>query len=421
MTNPFEAHFPRIYRDQTDLPVYRLGLEGHWCQNGWWNTWGSPLSPDGQHIAFQAVDLERQKIDAVVLDLQGHIVRRFETSQDVHDLNNYHGGGVVWSPDGSHILVDEPGYNCISRSARINAYRLSDGAKIEGASFLPPGVPRIAGSKAIDAIDMGELEKVPAPTDYGVYQVRPDGREVLRVSVQDVLDERRQKHPDFDALPDVPVDCCWEEWDATGRWFFIEFGNHTAHYCAPQKPPIANEMWIGSHDFGTLRPMIPYLAGQNGAPAPQSFLNHGSISYPNPNYATGATPAGVACVALEGGPIEHYHVGQGGGHCSLSPDRKWLVSDTYNTVEGQTNGVTEGYLVLIERATGAVHKPFRFGRKMTQPIEWWRTSGMNHGDGPLTTDGHPNWSLGGKFVTFNAMFGDFSQVCVADVSALVGA
>jgi hypothetical protein len=90
----------------------------------------------------------------------------------------------------------------------------------------------------------------------------------------------------------------------------------------------------------------------------------------------------------------------GNGHSSFSPDRQWLLTDTY---PDQTDTQT---LVLFRLSDGT---RFEIGRFLSPP----------HIRGEVRCDLHPRWSRDGRRVCFDSAHDGNRQMYVADVSQIV--
>jgi hypothetical protein len=89
------------------------------------------------------------------------------------------------------------------------------------------------------------------------------------------------------------------------------------------------------------------------------------------------------------------------GHCSYSPDRRWVLSDTY------PRGRDAQTLLLFEPATGRRVDVARF----RSPPEY---------AGDIRCDLHPRWSRDGRYVCVDSTDDGTRQVYVLDVSAVCG-
>jgi hypothetical protein len=89
------------------------------------------------------------------------------------------------------------------------------------------------------------------------------------------------------------------------------------------------------------------------------------------------------------------------GHCSFSPDRRWMLTDTYP--DGENNRT----LMLFELATGRRVDINKF----YSPPEL---------KGELRCDLHPRWSRDGRKVSVDSAHTGQRQVYVLDVSAVTG-
>lgn len=90
------------------------------------------------------------------------------------------------------------------------------------------------------------------------------------------------------------------------------------------------------------------------------------------------------------------------GHCSYSPDRRWILNDTYPEGDPPCR-----VLYLYRVADG---RRFDLGRFLTQD--------PNKIYGPIRCDLHPRWSRDGRQVSFDSVHEGARQVYVMDVSAV---
>jgi hypothetical protein len=91
------------------------------------------------------------------------------------------------------------------------------------------------------------------------------------------------------------------------------------------------------------------------------------------------------------------------GHCSYSPDRRWILTDTYPD--------KEGYRTLI-----------LFDPAKERRIDIGRFHGPTPSDGEIRTDLHPRWSRDGRQVCIDSIHENgLRQVYVLDVSSLTTA
>jgi hypothetical protein len=106
------------------------------------------------------------------------------------------------------------------------------------------------------------------------------------------------------------------------------------------------------------------------------------------------------------GPGERSVVGEGvltcDGHCSYSPDRRWILTDTYPDAAGRRA------LLLYRPEDGRLIEVGRFA----SPPEL---------KGEVRCDLHPRWSRDGRRVCFDSAHEGSRQMYVADVAAVVGA
>jgi hypothetical protein len=95
------------------------------------------------------------------------------------------------------------------------------------------------------------------------------------------------------------------------------------------------------------------------------------------------------------------HVFSTDGHCSFSPDRKWMLTDTYPDEQHIRT------LILFEMATG---RRVDIGRFYAPPELV----------GPTRCDLHPRWSRDGKQVCIDSAHEGERQMYVIDVATVVG-
>jgi len=88
------------------------------------------------------------------------------------------------------------------------------------------------------------------------------------------------------------------------------------------------------------------------------------------------------------------------GHCSYSPDRRWILTDTY------PDGEHKRTLLLYEEATG---RRIDIGRFYSPPTL----------EGPWRCDLHPRWSRDGRQVCIDSAHEQTRQVYVMDVGEIV--
>ncbi len=88
------------------------------------------------------------------------------------------------------------------------------------------------------------------------------------------------------------------------------------------------------------------------------------------------------------------------GHCSYSPDRRWLLTDTYPDCEEKRT------LILYELASGRRHNVGRLYSPAPASDD-------------LRCDLHPRWSPDGRQVCFDSIHEGSRQMYVMDVSAVV--
>ena len=90
------------------------------------------------------------------------------------------------------------------------------------------------------------------------------------------------------------------------------------------------------------------------------------------------------------------------GHCSFSPDRKWILTDTYPDKEE-----SKRTLILYNVEEG---RRVDIGRFYAPPEIW----------GDIRCDLHPRWDRDGKSVTIDSAHEGHRQIYMLDVSAVVG-
>jgi len=89
------------------------------------------------------------------------------------------------------------------------------------------------------------------------------------------------------------------------------------------------------------------------------------------------------------------------GHCSYSPDRRWLMTD-------ESDPEAKGRRVVLIRLSDEMR--FDIGSFYSLP----------HLKGDVRCDLHPRWSRTGRQVCIDAAHEGTRQIYVIDVSALVG-
>lgn len=88
------------------------------------------------------------------------------------------------------------------------------------------------------------------------------------------------------------------------------------------------------------------------------------------------------------------------GHCTYSPDGRWVVTDEY------PNGENVRTLILYDVAGGVRYDVGRF----------YSPPGVS---GHIRCDLHPRWSRDGRFVTFDSVHGGTRQIYLLDVRPIV--
>lgn len=88
------------------------------------------------------------------------------------------------------------------------------------------------------------------------------------------------------------------------------------------------------------------------------------------------------------------------GHCSFSPDGRWMLSDTY------PDATHHRTLFLFEMATG---ERVDIGRFLSPPVPW-----------EIRCDLHPRWSRDGRKVCIDSVHEGTRQMYVLDVGEIVG-
>lgn len=110
----------------------------------------------------------------------------------------------------------------------------------------------------------------------------------------------------------------------------------------------------------------------------------------------------LLCDVRDGG-IER--VGEGvlteDGHCSYSPDRRWVLNDTYPDVHGMRT------LMLFDAARG---RRIDIARLHSPKERWW---------GEIRCDLHPRWSRDGRKVCIDSVHSAERQMYEVDLAGLV--
>jgi len=89
------------------------------------------------------------------------------------------------------------------------------------------------------------------------------------------------------------------------------------------------------------------------------------------------------------------------GHNAFSPNREWVVCDTYPKNEARLAGLM---LYNIERDEKIMLGQFHHDEIYT---------------GDVRCDLHPRWSRDGQVITFDSVHGDTRQIYLVDVSDIV--
>jgi hypothetical protein len=87
------------------------------------------------------------------------------------------------------------------------------------------------------------------------------------------------------------------------------------------------------------------------------------------------------------------------GHCSFSPDQRWILTDTY------PDATHHRQLALYHNATG---ERIEIGRFYAPPMEW-----------QIRCDLHPRWSPDGRRICIDSIHEGSRQMYVLDVSSIV--
>lgn len=102
------------------------------------------------------------------------------------------------------------------------------------------------------------------------------------------------------------------------------------------------------------------------------------------------------------------------GHCSFSPDRRWILYDGY------PDGSTPDYMRWLGIYSLEQRKGFTLGRFRSEPM--WRQTpeGEDWSFVDLRCDLHPRWTPGGRSITFDSIHEGYRAMYWADLSQMVG-
>jgi len=96
------------------------------------------------------------------------------------------------------------------------------------------------------------------------------------------------------------------------------------------------------------------------------------------------------------------------GHCSFSPDRQWLLYDSYARLEEKTGEYFRTlYVYSLKQREGIV-----LGRFRSEALPWERID--------LRCDLHPRWMPDGKSISFDSIHEGFRGIYWMDLSHIMG-
>lgn len=101
------------------------------------------------------------------------------------------------------------------------------------------------------------------------------------------------------------------------------------------------------------------------------------------------------------------------GHCSYSPDRRWILYDGY------PDGSTPDYMRWLGIYSLEQRKGYTLGRFRSEPLYRETPEGQDWSFVDLRCDLHPRWTAQGTAITFDSIHEGYRAVYWADVSGLV--
>lgn len=227
------------------------------------------------------------------------------------------------------------------------------------------------------------------PAEDGLYSIDLSTGECrLILSIADVANFDRT--PDFD--------------DKTHRFNHAQFGANPSRFAVLHRYRTPDEI------VGTTRLMTLDLDGGNL----RCLTNHGMVSH----YDWHAGDAILAWAVRNGIGQRFFHfpdtdpvpeptlIGEGvldcDGHCSFSPDGRWVLTDTY------PDATDHRTLMLFEWATG---RRVDIGRFLSPPVKDWQ----------FRCDLHPRWNRDGTKICIDSVHEGSRRMYVLDVAEIVAA
>lgn len=236
------------------------------------------------------------------------------------------------------------------------------------------------------AHDREDYKLVNIPNDDGLYSLNFEtGKSELIVSIKEVIDKS-----DYDLPKNKPA------------WFnhvlYNPSGERMFFFCRIQRQDgrgFLTSLWTVNKDGSDLQNQVPF----------GNKVSHFDWKDDNTILITTNILGEMEYVEFTDGKKNFKVIGRGiltvDGHCSYSPDKKWILSDTYPR---GAERLTEVFLYNIERNEKNSLGKFRHD-------EIYK--------GIIRCDLHPRFSNDGKTVTFDSVHDGTRQIYSVDVSNMV--